>query len=194
MNKKIILATASKYRIKAFQEAGFEFETESSDINEKFETRPENPLELVKLLSRLKAEKVYEKRKEDIVIGFDSIGYFKDKILEKPESEEEAHKRIQELSENEYSFFTGIYIIYNGKTLPDLSETKVTMRKIYDKEIEEYLKSDKEKRYKTFALGFDPLSGISSTFIKKINGSYNNLLYGIPLELIKEKLIENELD
>jgi len=37
-------------------------------------------------------------------------------------------------------------------------------------------------------LGFDPLGHYSSTFISNIEGSYNNLLRGIPLEVIVEML------
>ena len=62
------------------------------------------------------------------------------------------------------------------------------MRKLSDREINQYLERD--SRYNTYALGFDPLENMSSSFIVKLVGSYNNVLRGIPLEVIPEILSE----
>ena len=60
------------------------------------------------------------------------------------------------------------------------------MREIADKEINKYL--DQDPNYKKYALGYDPLENISSSFATRIEGSYNNYLRGIPLEAIMEML------
>ena len=57
-----------------------------------------------------------------------------------------------------------------------------------EKEIETYLNQD--KFYNTYALGYDPLGHYSSTFAERIEGSYNNFLRGIPLEIMPD-LITN---
>ena len=187
---KIILATASPYRIKVFRDAGIEFEAQASEVDETFKERPKNPSELVGVLAKLKAQDVAKKYNDGIVIGFDSIGYFDGEILEKPKSEQDAFERLRRLSGNSYSFFTGIYMINkaNGKDLARVVKTTAQMRNFSQKEIKNYLRSDSLSLYKTYAQGFDPVKGISSTFIKSINGSYLNILQGIPLETIVEML------
>ena len=189
---RIILATGSPYRRAVFKDAGFEFESQTSDVDEKFEGRPTDPSELVKVLARLKAESVADNFKEGVVVGFDSVGYFEGEILEKPKSREEAFKRLKRLSGGSYSFFTGVYMIdiSTGRELTRSVETKAVMRILSDEEINSYLDSDKQQLYKTYAQGFDPMKGFSSTFIKSINGSYLNILQGIPLETVVEMLEE----
>ena len=187
---KIILATTSPYRQQAFKMLGINFEAIGSDVDECFEGRPEKPEELVLELAKLKAEAVAEKCEEGIVIGFDSIGYFEGEVLEKPKSREEAFERLKKLSGKDHLFFTGIYMIdiSGGKVLRKVVETKVKMRKFSEKEIEHYLNLDDKTN--TYALGYDPLEKYSSTFVESIEGSYNNLTRGIPLETIMGMLNE----
>src|SRR3990172_7220236 len=82
-NPRIILATKSLPRQEAFSLLRLDFVADSAGIDEKFEGRPDNPEELVKILAKLKAEAVVRKYKEGIVIGFDSVGRFEGLIMEK---------------------------------------------------------------------------------------------------------------
>ncbi|MBU4070471.1 MAG: septum formation protein Maf [Nanoarchaeota archaeon] len=190
MNQQIILATTSKYRKEVFGYAGYDFIAQGSNIEENFKGRPNTPKELVETLSRLKAENVAKEFKSGLVIGFDSIGHFNGQILEKPKSKEEAYKRLKSLSGNKYEFFTGVHIIdldrQNARS--KVVKTEVFMRQLYEDEIKKYLEEDSS--FNTYAQGFDPLQTRGMTFIQKINGSYNNILRGIPLESIVEILNE----
>ncbi|MCK4454237.1 septum formation protein Maf [Candidatus Parcubacteria bacterium] len=184
---KLILATTSPYRKEAFGYLGIDFEVEGSNVDESKAER-NNPEELVKNLSRLKAEAVAKNHSDAIVIGMDSVGYFNNQILEKPKSKEEKFQRLQSLSGNNHQFYTGIYMINTSlnKIISRVVKTEVFMRKLSDKEIEKYL--DEDPHFNTYALGYDPLKHSSSAFIQRIEGSYNNLLRGIPLEIIVEML------
>jgi len=77
-----------------------------------------------------------------------------------------------------------MYNLTTKKELSNVVTTEVTLRSYSDDEIEKYL--DQDPYYNTYALGYDPLGHYSSTFVKEITGSYNNLLRGIPLETIVE--------
>jgi len=188
--QKIILATTSPYRQEAFGFLDLDFIAEGSNVDEKFEGRPDNPEKLVKHLAKLKAESVASSHKEGIVIGFDSVGWFEGEILEKPESKDEAFDRLKKLSGNNFQFYTGIHIINldNDKIISEVSTTDIATRELDDSEIKKYLNQD--EKYVTYALGFDPWGYYSSTFAKEIKGSYNNFLRGIPLEKIVELLKE----
>ncbi|MCK4520388.1 septum formation protein Maf [Candidatus Parcubacteria bacterium] len=186
---KLILATTSPHRKEAFGYLGIDFEMEGSNVDES-QAKRNNPEELVKTLSKLKAEAVAKNHSDAIVIGMDSVGYFNDKILEKPKSKEEEFQRLQSLSGNNHQFYTGIYMINTAldKVISRVVKTEVFMRKLSDKEIEKYLNED--SHFNTFALGYDALRHCSSAFVKRIEGSYYNLLGGIPLETIVEMLPE----
>ena len=82
---KVVLATSSPYRQEAFEFLGIDFEIEGSKVDESQVERAD-PQELVKQLSKLKAETVASKYPEAVVIGMDSVGYFNGQILEKPKS------------------------------------------------------------------------------------------------------------
>jgi len=187
--QKIILATTSPYRRETFGYLGIPFEAEGSKVDES-QIERNNPEELVKQLSRLKAEAVAKNHSDAIIIGMDSITYFNGKILEKPKSKEEDFQRLKNLSGKKHQFYTGVHIINtaSGKTLSKVVITDVSMRELSEEEINKYL--DEDPRFNTYALGYDPVRHISSSFVKKIEGSYYNLLGGIPLETIVEMLRE----
>lgn len=187
---KIILATTSPYRQEAFKMLGIDFEARGSDINEDFDGRPDTPRDLVTELAKRKAESVAANYSEGIVIGFDSVGWFDQKILEKPKTREEAFQRLKKLSENTHKFYTGIHVINisENKVFSRLAETEIKLRKLSAEEINKYLEQD--PAYTTYAIGFDPLKHYSASFSESIKGSYNNYLRGIPLETIVELLKE----
>lgn len=186
---KIILATTSPYRREAFGFLGIDFEAEGSEVDESQAER-NNPEELVRQLSELKAEAVAKNHSDAIVIGMDSVGYFNGKILEKPKSKEEAFERLKNLSGKNHEFYTGIFIINTSTkaTVQKVIKSEIFMRELSDLEINRYLEQD--SYYNTYALGYDPLKNISSSFIIKLVGSYNNVLRGIPLEILPEMLSE----
>lgn len=186
---KIILATSSPYRKKAFEFLGIDFRAEESNIDES-QLERNNPEELVKELSRLKAEQVAKNHPDAIIIGMDSVGYFNGQILEKPKSREEAFWRLRSLSGDKHQFYTGIYMVNTGlnKAISEVVKTEVFMRDLSEREINKYL--DEDPCFNTYALGYDPAEHSSAAFVQRIEGSYNNLLHGIPLEVIVEMLPE----
>jgi len=188
--KNLILATESIPRRRAFDELNILYTTMESHINEYFEGRPTTPEELVLCLAKLKAEKIYEKvsNTDSIIIGFDSVGYFEGKILEKVKSKKESIEKLQKISGKSYKYFTGIHLIDNKYTESRVVETEAIVRNLSDNEIQKYLREDPD-HYK-YAPGFNPLETFGCSFIKEIHGSVNNILRGMPLEIIVEMLIE----
>lgn len=187
--KKIILATTSKGRLDWFSCLGIKFTAEGSDVNEYFYGRPEDPKKLTVQLAKMKAEDVARKHEEGIVIGFDSVGYFKGKILEKPKTEEEAFDMLKSLSGKKHEWLTGMHMkdIETGKSFSDLTKTTITFRKLTDEEIRNYLK--KEPRYKQWAVAYNPLGNYGASFIENFEGSYSSQ-FGVPLDVIVKRLRE----
>ncbi len=184
---KLILATTSKFKIKAFQNLGIPFEAVDSNVDEKKFPR-DNPEKLVSELSFQKAKAVAEKYPKSIVIGLDSIAYYNKQILEKPKSKDEAIMRLKNLSGNMHIALTGICVINPNNTSPIIKvvKTKVFMRNLSNEEIENYVNNDPDILH--ICLGYDPEIRLSASFVKRIEGSYHNLLCGVPLETIAELL------
>lgn len=76
----------------------------------------------------------------------------------------------------------------SGKSLSRVVKTDVTWRNLSDAEIMKYLNQD--PNFKTFAVGYDPAKFFSASFATKIEGSYTNVLWGLPLETLVEMLPE----
>ncbi|VVB77618.1 Septum formation protein Maf [uncultured archaeon] len=188
--KKLILATTSLHRKKIFDSLGLEYLCEGSDVDEYTKDRPSYPAELVKYLAKLKAESVSKNHSSGIIVGFDSVSYFDSEILEKPKTREENFQRLKRLSGNMHEFFTGIHMINldNGKEMSDVVETKAWIREIRDEEIEKFLNQD--FKYTTCALGYSPPEYYSATFVRRIEGSFHNLCFGMPVEKIIPMLFE----
>ena len=186
---KIILATTSPYRREAFAFLGIDFEAVGSEVDESKVER-KNPEELVRQLSKMKAEAVAKNYSDAIVIGMDSVGCFNGKILEKPKSKEEGLERLKNLSGKCYDFYTGVYMINTetGKEAVEVVKTEISIRNLSEAEIRTYL--DEDPDFNKYAHGYDIKNKRSSSFVSKMNGSYNNALMGIPLEIIPEMLAE----
>lgn len=181
---KIILATTSPYRIALMKTTGIPFEAKGSNVDEYHSGRPTKPEELVKHLSKLKAEAVAKDCIDSLVIGFDSVGYFDGEVLEKPQSYEEALERLKGLSGKEHEFYTGVTAINtaDGSITQKVVKTTIKFRDILEKEIKDYL--DNDTNFNTYALGYDPYNGISSTFIDNLEGDPMNLMQGIPVSKV----------
>ena len=190
MTNKLILATSSPHRKRTFSTLGINFVAEGSDVDEYFDGRPESPGELVLHLSQLKAKAVAGKHSEGIVVGFDSVAYFQGEILEKPKSREEAYQRLKRLSGQQYDFYTGIYMINleTSGVLTDVVKTGAWFRDISDDEINKYL--DQDDMFNTYALGFSLPEHYSASFIKRVDGCFNNICWGLPLGRMIEMLKE----
>ncbi len=179
---EIILATSSQHRKRAFKDLGLNFSAQGSEINENFHGRPKSPEKLCLCLARLKAENVCRSCKSGFVIGFDSLGFFQGEVLEKPHLRNEAFQRLERLSGKSFGFYTGVYIknLSTGEKKESVVTTLAHLRPLTVSEIDKYL--DQDPGFNTYALGFNPLGFYSSSFIKKIEGSYNNIIRGVPLE------------
>lgn len=186
---KIILASGSPYRKKALQSLGIDFAAEKSGVDESAAVR-KNPKKLALFLARKKAEAVAARHKEGLVIGCDSLGFFRGAIMEKPKNARELIARLKVLSGRKHQFITAVCVIdaATKKSSARVSVTDVYFRVLSNEEIKKYPGQD--SNFRSFAVGYDPQNHISATFIKKLDGSYHNVISGLPVEMLAEMLGE----
>ena len=182
--KTIILASASPRRKEILEKTGLKFKVDASDYEEEinYSLRPH---ELARFLSREKAKAIVNKYTNALIIAADTFIVFKDKILGKPHTEEEAKRMLNMLNNNTHSVITGFTIIdtNDNKKLSGSVETKVCFKKLTMKEIESYIKS-KEPLDKAGAYA---IQGLGAVIVKKIEGDYFNVM-GLPLSTLMESL------
>ncbi len=136
------------------------------------------PDELVKVLSRHKAEEVAARSagETDVVIGADTVVALDGAILGKPKDADDARRMLHALSGRSHSVFTGIAVIRGGQTLCHAERTEVCFRPLADDEIERYIATG-EPMDKAGAYG---AQGYASLFVERLEGDFFNVM-GLPL-------------
>jgi len=184
--KPVILASASPRRQELLKKIIKKFKVVPSTIDEtKIKTRTTEGFAVKAALA--KAEDVAKKHKKAVVIGADTIVVLGKKILGKPKNKQDAYKMLKTLSGTTHRVITGVVVIdcETFHKLADYEITKVTMKKIPDKAIREYIETGRPLD-KAGAYG---IQEIEDPFISRINGDYNNVV-GMPLKLL-DKLLKS---
>jgi septum formation protein len=190
LNKsKIILASGSAQRKKILSDLGFTFEINPSDFPENLEKT--TPKEYVKHTSEKKFEHFLEKNKNlsfDILITADTIIEHNGVILEKPECEKDVYEWFHKYSNDKVLCYTSV-VIAILKDSKVFSRQFTTQTDVYFDYLDDDLISDyiKTEQYIGKAGGFS-IQGLAKTFIKKIDGCYDNVV-GFPVNEFIKNLI-----
>lgn len=182
--KKLILASASPRRIELLKDWGIPFEVDPADLHEKIDPAL-TPKKWAMSLAEQKAITVGARHPDRIILGADTIGVLKGKILNKPKDRNDAIRMLQALSGKTHQVITGFTLLNTktGEKITEAVETKVTFKRLTLKEIEAYVDTgepmDKAAAY--------AIQGGAAKWVKKIEGDYNNVV-GLPLEAIKKAL------
>ena len=136
------------------------------------------PAELVKALSRAKAEEVAGRcaGPGDLVIGADTVVALDGAVLGKPRDEAEACRMLRALSGRAHRVYTGVTVIRDGQSRSHAEETAVHFRALDDGEIRRYVATG-EPMDKAGAYG---AQGLASLFVERLEGDFFNVM-GLPL-------------
>jgi len=172
----IILASGSARRAKLLKDAGITFEIMPSDIEEVINHKLK-PEEIVVDLAVQKGMDARKDHPNDIVISADTIVVYQQDILGKPKDEEDAYRMLKMLSENTHQVYTGVCVAKGDKIEKFSVKTDVTMKKLSDLEIKEYIKT-KEPMDKAGAYG---IQGLGGALVESYQGDFFNVV-GLPLK------------
>lgn len=193
---QIILASGSPRRKGLLEQAGLTFQVLPAQIDEKaIREKAGSPEELVKRLSRLKAENVLQKVQADpaliqnegrerhfappLVLGADTAVSIGKEILGKPESPEDAMRMLMKLSGKTHQVFTGVTVIPvtdQAEPICFAEKTDVEMLPFTKKEAEAYVRTG-EPMDKAGAYG---IQGKGALLVKQIRGDFFSVV-GLPL-------------
>ena len=179
---KIILASKSPRRRELMSLLADNFITESPDVEEN-EDESLSPCDFVCSLAKQKADAVFEKNRDCLVIGSDTIVVLENKILGKPTDEEDACQMLRNLSGKTHEVYTGVCINCEKTSKTFFCKTDVTFFDLNNEEISEYVSSG-EPMDKAGSYG---IQGKGSLFVERINGDYFNVV-GFAVSMIKKEL------
>lgn len=179
---KIILASKSPRRQELIKLITEDFICIPSNAPEivPVNTKPED---VSQVLASLKAQDIYRKNPNDIVIGCDTVVICNNKVLGKPENQQKAKEMLKMLSGNKHKVITGCSVIKDNKEQIFKCVTEVEFYKLTDEEIDNYIASN-EPFDKAGAYG---IQGKGSLFVKGISGDYFNVV-GLPVSMLARKL------
>lgn len=177
---QIILASASPRRRELLETIAPKFAIVPSAFEERGACGAEDT---ALAFARGKAEEVFSKHPDALVLGADTVVALDGEVLGKPRDEAEAYKMLRALSGRSHDVYTGVCLIKKGARREGVAKTKVTFFPLTDELIVQYIASgspfDKAGAY-----------GIQDGgLVKSYEGSYTNVV-GLPVETVKTFLRE----
>jgi len=182
---QLILASQSPRRRYLLEQAGLIFTVIPSTFDEGT-IQLTDPAVYVKTLAQAKASDVARGYPDSWVIGADTIVTIDKAILGKPGNAEEARLMLAQLSGQSHGVYTGYAIVCCERQVcvSEAVHTDVQFKDLTAAEIEWYIRTgepfDKAGAY--------AIQGMGTFLVRRINGSYTNVV-GLPVcEVIEELL------
>lgn len=190
---QIILASSSPRRKAILQKMRLSFDVWPANIIENIqygELPSSHCLRLAEEKARVVAKRYFQsafgRQKRYIwILGADTVVSIDNLILGKPIDIKEAEKMLNLLKGRYHTVVTAFCLLntFTGYVVKRVVESKVKIKKLMDKEIDDYIKTgepfDKAGAY--------AVQGIGGFMVEEIEGSYTNVV-GLPVEEFKEVL------
>ena len=187
----IILASKSGVRKNILEKYGFELIVSPSNVDEDqvkdaLLEKGADPEIISKNLAELKSIKISVKNPDQLVLGADSVVSLNSKLINKPNSREEAFNILKLLNGQKHYLISSVCISKNGSMIwnyTDKSELK--MKKLSDKELKSYL--EKIKTETLLAYGVYQIEANGLDLFEYVKGDKDSIM-GLPIKQIKEYL------
>ena len=191
MIKNIILASKSEVRKKILSDYGINCEVIPAKVDEEMVKESllkakATPELISKNLAELKANKVSERKYDDLVLGADSVIDLNGKLISKPANRDEAFKILQKLNGQKHQLISSVCISKNGSVIWNHTDkASLTMKQMNDEELKTYLTKIKDE--KLYAYNVYQIEAEGRSLFSKIEGDENTIM-GLPIKQIKEYL------
>jgi len=191
MKDKIILASRSNVRKKILNKNGINCEVlpanvDEDQVKESLLKEKASPEIISKTLAELKANKVSEKKPDELVLGADSVIDLNGKLISKPTKREEAFDILQKLNGQKHQLISSVCISKNGSMIWNYTDAStLTMKQLNSDEIKSYLVKIRDKEL--YAYGVYQIEADGRSLFSKIEGDEDTIM-GLPVKQIKEYL------
>lgn len=184
----LILASASPRRAELMREAGYTARIHPPPFGEPaIRGSRLSPAAWAEALSYYKARSVLDHVGEAVVLGGDTVVALGGDIFGKPRDRDDARRILRALRGTTHEVITGITLVAPAPhpRLIRHDRTRVSMRLISDREVEDYLDGGTWEG-KAGAYG---IQDEGDAFVTAIEGSFSNVV-GFPMELVTRVLRE----
>ena len=191
MINKIILASRSGVRKKILEQNSVDCEVVPANVDEdqakeSLLQEKATPNIISKNLAELKANKVSEKKPDEIVLGADSVIDLNNELISKPKNREEAFNILQKLNGQKHRLISSVCVSKNGSMIWNFTDVAtLTMKQLNTDEIKSYLAKIRDKEL--YAYGVYQIEADGKSLFSKIEGDENTIM-GLPVKQIKEYL------
>ena len=188
---KIILASKSEVRKKILEENHINCESIPSNVDEDLVKESllkekESPTIISKNLAELKANKISEKKPNELVLRADSVIDLNGDLISKPKNRKEALEILIKLNGKKHYLISSVCISKNGSMIWNYTDSSnLTMKQLSLNEIKSYLGKIKDKEL--YAYGVYQIEADGKSLFSKIEGDENTIM-GLPIKTIKEYL------
>ncbi len=188
-NVRLILASASPRRKEMLAKLGLDFEVQAAEVDE-IPLYGESPEEFVQRAAAEKASEISGSQPDAWVLGADTIVVHEGAILGKPMDAGDALKLLMRLSGQMHKVLTGFCL---KRQQENISVSRVIATDVYFSAFTEataaaYVATG-EPLDKAGAYG---IQGCGGVLVKKINGSYSNVV-GLPLAETIEEMLRHQV-
>ena len=191
MLNNIILASKSKVRKEILEKNDIICNVEPSNVDEEsvkesLQKERASPEIIAKNLAELKANKVSLKKKDQIVIGADSVIDLNGELISKPESRDRAMLILKKLNGKNHFLISSVCISKNGQMMWNYTDkAKLKMKNFSDEELKEYLSKISDEAL--YAYNVYQIEGEGKKLFSQIDGDENTIM-GLPIKKIQEYL------
>ena len=185
----LILASKSKVRKEILEKNNINCLVEPSDIDEEpiknsLLNEGVSPEIVSKNLAELKANKISQKKNEELVLGADSVIDLEGELISKPENRDEAFNILKKLNGKKHQLISSVCISKNGSMIWNYTDkAALTMKKMNDEKLKEYLEKISDEAL--FAYNVYQIEGEGRGLFAKIEGDEDTIM-GLPVKQIKE--------
>ena len=191
MDKGIILASKSGVRKKILEDNKIKCKVEPSNVDEEsikesLLKEKASPEIISKNLAELKANKISQKKTEELVLGADSVIDLNGKIISKPVNRDEALEILRDLNGKTHQLISSVCISKNGSMIWNYTDkASLTMKQMKEDDLINYLASISDEAL--YAYNVYQIEGEGRSLFSKIDGDEDTIM-GLPIKKIKEYL------
>ena len=187
----IILASKSKVRKEILDKYKIKNIAEPSNVDEEIVKlsllkEKATPEIISKNLAELKANKVSQKRPDNLVLGADSVIDLEGMLISKPSNRDEALEILKKLNGKKHQLISSVCISKNGSMIWNYTDrATLTMKIMTENTLKEYLSKITDEAL--YAYNVYQIEGEGKKLFSAIEGDENTIM-GLPIKEIKEYL------
>ena len=186
---ELILGSTSPRRREILNFFSIPFQQVSPEFDETQVVFQGDPAAFATEVARRKALCLIDRFPKEVILTADTIVYRQNRLFMKPESLEEAHAMLRELSGKEHKVYTGVCVVKGKECFTDAEESGVFFHELTEPQI---------RTYHAHFLPLDKAGGYAiqkggSLIVKRIEGCYYNIM-GLPIHTVRRLLLKAGID